>query len=139
MGYAQNRELEARSEPKTSNLQEERSPNNSHSAVVCISSAMRAALKNVELAPTDSAVLILGETGTGKELIANAIHQLSRRRASPMESELFGCEKGAFTGALKSLTTSCTPTHLIDRSAVERGSSRQHLFTDGAWVHPQGR
>jgi PAS domain S-box-containing protein len=69
--------------------------------------------KAKQVAPTDSAVLIIGETGTGKELLAQAIHDMSRRGAKPMakvncaalppalvEAELFGREKGAYTGAL---------------------------------------
>jgi formate hydrogenlyase transcriptional activator len=78
------------------------------------SSALRRVLGQVEtVAPTDSTVLVYGETGTGKELIARAIHNLSARRpgafvklncaAIPtglLESELFGHEKGAFTGAV---------------------------------------
>ena len=70
--------------------------------------------KIVKVAPTDSTVLILGETGTGKELIARAIHKRSQRAANPfisvhcaavpvslIASELFGHEKGAFTGAVQ--------------------------------------
>jgi transcriptional regulator with GAF, ATPase, and Fis domain len=82
--------------------------------IVGNSPALEAALANVErVAPTDSTVLVLGETGTGKELIARAVHNLSRRAGRPfvklncaaipfdlLESELFGHEKGAFTGAI---------------------------------------
>ncbi len=82
--------------------------------IVGTSPALSAVLKQVEVvAPTESTVLILGETGTGKELIARAIHTISSRSRRPfvklncaaipsglLESELFGHEKGAFTGAV---------------------------------------
>jgi formate hydrogenlyase transcriptional activator len=82
--------------------------------IVGRSSALQRVLRQVEVvAPTDSGVLIQGETGTGKELIARAIHNRSARRDRPfikvncaaipsglLESELFGHEKGAFTGAI---------------------------------------
>ena len=81
--------------------------------IVGVSPALRAVLSRVsKVAPTDSTVLLTGETGTGKELIARAIHKRSRRSsrafvsvncaaipASLIASELFGHEKGAFTGA----------------------------------------
>ena len=83
--------------------------------IVGSSAALRKVLSEVgKVAPTDSTVLITGETGTGKELIARAIHKRSRRSArafvsvncaaipeSLIASELFGHEKGAFTGALQ--------------------------------------
>jgi transcriptional regulator with GAF, ATPase, and Fis domain len=82
--------------------------------VIGNSPAIKSVLADVEqVAPTDSTVLVLGETGTGKELIARAVHHVSRRRGHPfvklncaaipfelLESELFGHEKGAFTGAI---------------------------------------
>jgi formate hydrogenlyase transcriptional activator len=88
-------------------------------------------LKAAQVAPTDSTVLILGETGTGKEVLARAIHNISRRSDRPLvtvncaslpasliESELFGREKGAYTGAL---------TKMAGRFEVANGST---LFLD---------
>ncbi len=95
-------------------LEEEVRAENNFGEIVGESDALRRVLKQVEtVAPTDSTVLIRGETGTGKELIARALHELSPRSgrafvklncaAIPtglLESELFGHEKGAFTGAI---------------------------------------
>jgi formate hydrogenlyase transcriptional activator len=95
-------------------LEEELRTEHNFEEIVGESAALRRILKEVEtVAPTDSTVLIRGETGTGKELIARALHELSPRRertfvkincaAIPtglLESELFGHEKGAFTGAI---------------------------------------
>ena len=95
-------------------LEEEVRTEHNFGEIVGDSAALRRVLKQVEtVAPTDSTVLIRGETGTGKELIARALHDLSPRKgrtfvklncaAIPtglLESELFGHEKGAFTGAI---------------------------------------
>ncbi|HKF04879.1 MAG TPA: sigma 54-interacting transcriptional regulator [Candidatus Sulfotelmatobacter sp.] len=95
-------------------LQDEIRTEHNFGEIIGANSGLKSVLDQVAVvAPTDSSVLILGETGTGKELIARAIHDLSRRRertfvrlncaAIPLgllESELFGHEKGAFTGAI---------------------------------------
>ena len=95
-------------------LEEEIRSEMNFAEIVGKSSALRKVLKRVEtVAPTDSTVLIYGETGAGKELIARAIHDLSPRKSKAfvklncaaiptglLESELFGHERGAFTGAI---------------------------------------
>jgi len=107
-------ELSEKLEKEKQYLEEELRTEYGFEEIVGESSGLRRVLKQVEtVARTDATVLILGETGTGKELIARAIHQLSPRRdrtfvklncsAIPLgllESELFGHEKGAFTGAI---------------------------------------
>jgi PAS domain S-box-containing protein len=104
----------ARLEAQNTYLQEEIKGTHNFEELIGSSSSLKRILKNVErVAPTDSTVLITGETGTGKELIARAIHNLSPRKDKPLvkvncaaipsgliESEFFGHEKGAFTGAL---------------------------------------
>jgi formate hydrogenlyase transcriptional activator len=95
-------------------LEEEIRTESNFAEIIGESALLRRVLKEVEtVAPTDSTVLIRGETGTGKELIARALHDLSPRRSRTLvklncaaiptgllESELFGHEKGAFTGAI---------------------------------------
>ena len=95
-------------------LESEIKGENNFEEIVGNSSRLKAVLESVQIvAPAESAVLIQGETGTGKELIARAIHDLSRRKGQAfvkvncaaipsglLESELFGHEKGAFTGAI---------------------------------------
>jgi formate hydrogenlyase transcriptional activator len=97
-------------------LEEEIRVNHNFEDIVGQSQTLRRVLQEVEtVAPTESGVLILGETGTGKELLARAIHDLSPRKgrtfvrvdaaalpATLIESELFGYERGAFTGAVAS-------------------------------------
>jgi formate hydrogenlyase transcriptional activator len=107
--------LKTRLQEENVYLQEEISKEHNFQEIVGNSRALVEVLRNVEtVAPTDSTVLIMGETGCGKELIARAIHSRSGRKNRPLvklncgaiptglvESELFGHMKGAFTGALE--------------------------------------
>jgi formate hydrogenlyase transcriptional activator len=108
-------ELKARLEKENVYLQEEIRAEHNFEEIIGNSEALLAVLRKVEqVAPTDSTVLIYGETGTGKELIVRAIHDRSTRKNRPLlkvncsaisaglvESELFGHVKGAFTGAFE--------------------------------------
>src|SRR5262245_15522082 len=112
--YREISELKDRLAKENLYLEEEARTDHNFGEIIGDSGALRRILREVEtVAPTDSTVLIRGETGTGKELIAHALHDLSPRRdrtfvklncaAIPtglLESELFGHEKGAFTGAI---------------------------------------
>src|ERR1700719_4139462 len=112
--FGQIRELKDQLSKEKLYLEDEIRTEMNFAQIIGSSASLRRVLKHVEtVAPTDSTVLVYGETGTGKELIARAIHDLSPRRAKPfvklncaaiptglLESELFGHEKGAFTGAI---------------------------------------
>ena len=114
LAYSEIAELKNRLAQEKLYLEEEIRGEMDFEGIVGQSSALRHVLNLVEtVAPSDSTVLLLGETGTGKELIARAIHDRSRRKdrtfvrlncsAIPtglLESELFGHERGAFTGAI---------------------------------------
>ena len=107
------RRLKERLEAETTYLQEEIKSEYNHEHIIGKSNEINYVFYKVEqIAATDTNVLVLGETGTGKELVARAIHGLSSRKNRPLikmncaalpsnliESELFGHEKGAFTGA----------------------------------------
>jgi DNA-binding NtrC family response regulator/PAS domain-containing protein len=108
-------ELKERLEAENLVLREDVRHARGFAEIVGTSAALGRVLRQVEqVAPTDAPVLLLGETGTGKELVARAVHESSRRRERPLvtvncaalppalvESELFGYEKGAFTGAVQ--------------------------------------
>ena len=114
LSYRQLNELKERLATEKLYLEDEIRLDNNNGNMVGQGAAFQSVLKSIQIvAPTDSTVLILGETGMGKELVARAIHELSGRSkgsfvkvncaaipASLLESELFGHEKGSFTGAV---------------------------------------
>jgi formate hydrogenlyase transcriptional activator len=116
--YEEIEALKARFQAEAVYLQEEIKTEHNFEEIIGQSLPVQQLLRQVEqVAPTEATVLIRGETGTGKELLARAIHDLSRRKARPLvkvncgsipsglvESELFGHEKGAFTGATQRRT-----------------------------------
>ncbi len=124
--------LKERLESENTYLREEVKVLVEHSGIVGQSVALKNVLTQAEqVAQTDSTVLLLGETGTGKELLARAIHRMSLRKDKPMitincaslpptliESELFGREKGSYTGAM---------TKMIGRFEMADGST---IFLD---------
>jgi PAS domain S-box-containing protein len=130
--YSEIRQLKERLEVENVYLRKEIEVNHKHEDIIGDSERMKEVLHRAEqVAETDSTVLLLGETGTGKELLARSIHNLSPRKARPMmtvncaalpptliESELFGRDKGAYTGAL---------SKQVGRFEVAHGST---LFLD---------
>jgi formate hydrogenlyase transcriptional activator len=112
--YAEIKELKEQLSKEKLYLEDEIRSEQGFEEIIGRSSAIRGVLRKIEtVAPTDSTVLIYGETGTGKELVARAIHERSSRNSKAfvklncaaiptglLESELFGHERGAFTGAI---------------------------------------
>ena len=115
LAYRQIDELKNKLQEEKLYLQEEIRSEYNFEEIIGTSPALKRALEDVQIvAPTDSTVLVFGETGTGKELIARALHNLSGRSSHPLvkvncaaiptgllESEMFGHERGAFTGAVE--------------------------------------
>ena len=114
LAYAEIKDLKEQLSREKLYLEDEIRSEQGFEGIVGRSAAIRSVLRKIEtVAPTDSTVLICGETGTGKELVARAIHERSHRNSNAfvklncaaiptglLESELFGHEKGAFTGAI---------------------------------------
>jgi PAS domain S-box-containing protein len=127
--YTEIEQLQIQLQAESEYLQEEIKLEHNFENIIGQSEALKYVLHRVEMvAPRDSTVILLGETGTGKELIARALHQLSSRKKRPLmkvncaalpaeliESELFGREKGAFTGAT---TTQIGRFELADKSTL---------------------
>ncbi len=130
--FSEIKQLKERLEQENICLRDEIEVSYKHEEIIGKIDAVKSVLSQVELvADTDSTVLLLGETGPGKELLARAIHKLSSRKQRPLikvncaalpstlvESELFGREKGAYTGAL---------TKQVGRFEVANGST---IFLD---------
>jgi PAS domain S-box-containing protein len=130
--FGEIKELKARLQAESDYLKAEIKTNQLHGTIIGHSPAIKQVLHQIEqVAPADCSVLITGETGTGKELVAQEIHALSPRKAKVMvlvncaalpsalvESELFGRERGAYTGAL---------TSQVGRFAIADGST---IFLD---------
>jgi PAS domain S-box-containing protein len=128
----ESKHVELRLQAESEYLKDEIEVEGRFADIIGQSARLKKVFERIErVAPTDSTVLIIGETGTGKELVARAIHNLSRRKDRVMvkvdcsslpstliESELFGREKGAYTGAL---------TKQVDRFELANGST---LFLD---------